>query len=73
MKRSLFPRPLRMNPRQWIVRCLKPNGTVPKKGMMIFECQVCFARFKGRVDFPIPLCPSCGHPDLKAIGEENES
>jgi len=42
MKRSLFPRMPRLNPRQWIRFCLKPHGGVGRlrrtsKGVEITE------------------------------------
>jgi len=65
MKRSLHPQAPRLNPQRWTVRNLKPQGTVPKKRMMIYEYQVCLARFEGMKW----ICPNCGHPDLKVVGE----
>jgi len=70
MKRSLSPQAPRMSPSRWTVRNLKPDGTVPKKRMMIYECQVCLARFEGMKwrGSPLKVCPNCGHPDLKVVG-----
>ena len=47
---------------------------VCKEEAMIFECQVCFARFHetdmNRVQQEEQICPNCGHEDLKVVTEE---